>query len=376
MSAQNSPRRGFGEVTLLERVQVFSTILQLPLALIWSLITSPFTKHNSFKSWKRILSDTSTQFLIKRLNSQQIQYMLPKSTLENYEVWVKKKEDRKNMVEEVGEDTRLLWVGEKRKEKVIVYCHGGAFAVPMQDFMLDFLEYIHAKLKAKGLDVGVAVLNYSLITDKVFPGQLKEISAALSHLLASGTRAEDINFIGDFSGANLMLQLLSHLIHPLEDVPPVPLNGCLGGMYMISPWTMLLVDKSLAHGSHPANTTDTINFLRLHQWGRAVLVDVSESGIPYIDPLRSPEDWYKDAQNVVERIFIVAGELECLKESIVIVGERLKKWHGRVDLVVQKNGVHEDLLCDFAAAGGKEPDVGEIMDVTISWLVEGFRESG
>lgn len=45
------------------------------------------------------------------------------TTLQVYERWVKQN-GLPSLVEEIGDDARLLWIGPKRIDRVIVYFHG------------------------------------------------------------------------------------------------------------------------------------------------------------------------------------------------------------------------------------------------------------
>ncbi|KAF8651051.1 hypothetical protein AX16_004914 [Volvariella volvacea WC 439] len=374
MSAQSPNKRGFAEVTWLEVVKVAGVGLSLPAVLTYRLLSSPFVKHNSSKSWRRVLNDSSVQFVTGNCNPHQLQFLFKKPSIDCYKDWTKKKQ-MPFVVDEVGEDSRLLWVGPKRIDKVLIFCHGGAFMLPLQDYHLDFLKYIQEELKAKGLDVGVAALNYTLVPTGMFPTQLRELRAAVSYLTDAGTQPGSIQLMGDSSGGNLIAQLLSHILHPLDGVPPLILSGRLGGAYLMSPSVCMTVDSRIVFGKHPAEKTDTIGFRIIHEWSQVNLREIPRSQLHYIDSSRTPDGWFQGVNQVVDRILVSAGDLECLKESIVAFATSLKSYHGNVELVVQMNGVHEDPLNDFAAAGGKSPKtVGELTPLIVSWLVSGFNQ--
>jgi len=58
------------------------------------------------------------------LNVRQMQWLMGKSTLEAYEECAKQHK-LPVLIDELGSDGRLLWMGERRTDKVILYVHGG-----------------------------------------------------------------------------------------------------------------------------------------------------------------------------------------------------------------------------------------------------------
>jgi len=71
----------------------------------------------------------------------------------------------------------------------------------------------------------------------------------------------------------------------------------------------------------------------------------------------------------VERVLITAGGAECLRDDIVGLAEAFKKHHGSTELVVQPNGLHEDMFLDFVL---QEKKLGSLTPLTVEWLAAGF----
>lgn len=79
-------------------------------------------------------------------------------------------------VEDIGEDANLLWIGEKRTDKVILYLHGeiiptllllhakcrvgGGFLIPLADNAPDLLRHIQLKLSDGKPGVGLVMLDF------------------------------------------------------------------------------------------------------------------------------------------------------------------------------------------------------------------------
>lgn len=68
------------------------------------------------------------------------------------------------VIETIGEtdDGLILWIGNNRPERVILYLHGGGFYLPMADYSLKFWAHVRNVLKEQEeIDVSLAILDYS-----------------------------------------------------------------------------------------------------------------------------------------------------------------------------------------------------------------------
>ena len=89
----------------------------------WAFSTSLFHETNRHKALLRIALETSTRHMMDWLNLRQMQWLTAKTTREVYEECAKKHK-LPVLVDELGSDARLLWLGERRNDKVILYVHG------------------------------------------------------------------------------------------------------------------------------------------------------------------------------------------------------------------------------------------------------------
>jgi hypothetical protein len=90
--------------------------------LAWTLLASPFHPHNAHKSWKRVLGDKTFYFLTKELSVPQLQWLLG-DTQDVYMDWTKRN-GLPALIDELGENARLLWIERRRTDRVILYLHG------------------------------------------------------------------------------------------------------------------------------------------------------------------------------------------------------------------------------------------------------------
>ncbi|RDB17506.1 putative steryl acetyl hydrolase mug81 [Hypsizygus marmoreus] len=359
----------YGNPTAIEKAGAAASLaLHLPLVLGWTLLTSPFHHNNRHKSAKRVLGDKFFYHLTGRLNIKQLQW-LTGTTLDVYEAYVKANK-LPRVVDELDEGARLLWIGERRTDRVILYFHGGAFLIPMQTTAAPFWKQAQDELKSKGKDVGIAILQYSLVPTATFPTQLKQAVVAVQHLLSKGVQPQNIQLTGDSAGGNLVLQLISHILHPVPDVPTLTLSSSFRGAYLMSPWVSL---TSQAKSMFANDSSDILSPGCLLYWGRAVVAGVPESQIQYLEAIKAPAGWFDGIDKVVERLLITAGDAECLRDDIVVVTEKLVKLYkkdGTVRFMLQKYGVHNDPFFNFSTPGQKP---GEVTPTILQWFAAGFK---
>jgi len=147
-----------------------------------------------------------------------------------------------------------------------------------------------------------------------FPTQLKQTLAALNHLTNNGVRSENIQIAGESAGGALILQLLSHMLHPLSNVPGFPDHMKLGRACIMSPWVSLTGNI----GSHFENTDSDV--LPAETWaylGEQTLPSLSDVSGPFLQAIDASDDWFTGAEKRVKRLLLTVGEKECLRDDVL-----------------------------------------------------------
>lgn len=96
--------------------------LNLAVVLTWALLKAPFTPYGRAKSWKRILVDRFVRLIATGMNRKQTRAIFG-ATRATYDNFVREAK-LTPLVEEIGDDARLLWIGPKRTDNVLLYFHG------------------------------------------------------------------------------------------------------------------------------------------------------------------------------------------------------------------------------------------------------------
>ncbi|KAF8660092.1 hypothetical protein AX16_001651 [Volvariella volvacea WC 439] len=424
----------WGDLSWLERIQIIFHLLQLPFYILYRAVKSPFWYPDQSKPWRRVIGDATLRHMTNGpLSMRQLQSLFGTSE-GTYTSWAKRW-NQPVLIENIeGEErAKLCWIGKKKTDKVILYAHGGGYFIPMQYMTLSFWLHVQRELHSKGIEAGIAVLSYSLFPESPFPTPLCQLVRAITHLISTGVSPANIHLVGDSAGGNLLLSLISHILHPIPPTParsrvpchdntgklihvdinpaPLTLSEPLGGMYMMSPWVSL---TALGQGNTYAENSKYDMFGQgvVVQWGDLILTGAMNEGErAYLEVHESSpsvahgsgsgagskgaaggEGWFSGlGERVAKRVLVTAGEVECFRGDIVAVVERMRRdgssgsegtasvqgeKKGRpgadVKLIVQKRGIHDDPYLDFVwwHKGLKVVQLtGEIVD----WLAEGMR---
>ena len=200
-----------------------------------------------------------------------------------------------------------------------------------------------------------------------FPTQLRQVNAAIAYLISKGANPANIILGGDSAGGNLALQFASHILHPLPNIPAPCTSGPLGGALLISPW-VTFADSSASFAEN--DKLDTTSRAILNFLAELVRPGVTPETRAHFEPIAADESWWAGLDGVFPRILSTAGGVECLRDPILAFGETLRKHVKDTTVVLEKNGVHEDVLRDFGVGQGEK---SEAYKLDIEWLSDTFK---
>uniref|UniRef100_A0A0W0GE63 Putative alpha beta-hydrolase n=1 Tax=Moniliophthora roreri TaxID=221103 RepID=A0A0W0GE63_MONRR len=315
--------------------------------------------HNAYakRSLRRILFDAAGRYVTGTASVKQLQWVSPTS-LQTYEAWTKK-HGKLSVVESIDENARILWLGSRTAPNVLIYIHGDGFMLRISDLMLTFWDLVQSRQK---WGLSVAILDYSLYPAP-FPTQLTELIHAINHIQSYGSRDPfRIQLAGDSCGANIILQFMLHVLHPIPGVPPAP-PFPVSSAVLISPWISL--DERTP--SQSTNNADALDAATLRRWGEMHLgtlrpLSKSFDPEPYLKIQHAPLIWLQGVKDkAVKRILITTGTTECLEDDAMEVYNRLKSHYSdeEIQLDVREGGVHDDPIFDIGAGSMTLNDVGE-----------------
>jgi acetyl esterase/lipase len=221
---------------------------------------------------------------------------------------------RRSPVEVGGVSGEWVEVPESRRERVLLYLHGGAFAIRLPNLYARFAARV-----GRALGTCALLVDYRLTPEHPFPAAVDDCLAAYRALLAQGIPAGNIVVAGDSAGANLTLVTLLG-----AKAAGLPRPACA---FVISP----PVDLTMASPSFVENERSeaalrlaTLLALR----GRYVAPD------RLLDPRVSP---LFGELGGLPPLLLQAGTREALRDDAVRFAERaraagvtveLELWHG------------------------------------------------
>ncbi|KAJ7451377.1 hypothetical protein FB451DRAFT_1409882 [Mycena latifolia] len=231
-------------------------------------------------------------------------------------------------MDELGDNAHVLWIGPKRVERVLFFWD--CYFLPVPHSILPFGDTFN--------------------------------DSGLQFLCDAGARPENLDVAGDSAGGNLVLQILSNMLNPHEDVPQIRPTGHFQSPGLFSPWL------SLTAGTKSFQQSNGIDFLDrriLRAYGVGLLEGYSKADSAFAELAKTPQDWFEGVGGLVDHIiFITAGEREVMHDDIISVAERLKTHHKNVELVGQEDGVYDYMFIDFFT----REKLDSLTPKVISWL--------
>lgn len=330
--------------------------------------------------------------LMNTLTPKQLQCMLPPSgTI--YRLWlaatvskaILTHDDKHDPSNRLRPDIQLLsdgkssilWLGDRTTAtKFVLFLHGGGFVLPLDVGHLNWCRnaYLSAA-EETGEDVAVAILQYSLCPDAVYPTQLFQAAEALSLILDGGrVSPSDVVFGGDSCGGHMTAGLLAHLVHPLPGARKVeiPDGQRFAGAFLVSPWVSSVddgpafrenayLDMVSSKVVKQSTAFMTGGFGGVHSseaakaLGWAMPGDVEDS------------DWWDGVDEVVSNVLVTVGRREVLRDEIVSFARRIKAANPGTDVVldVRPRDAH-----DFILLEGQLNQFGGATRQMKSWYME------
>lgn len=230
------------------------------------------------------------------------------------------------------------------QKKVIIYTHGGGFAVGS--------AASHRKLAghlAKALGVTAFVVDYKRAPEHVFPSQINEVTAVYQKLLDQGFEANNLLTAGDSAGGNLAIATVLNLKKNNIALP--------GAVIAFSPWLDMEHTGETLISNDATDALITVDLLK----GMSSMF-LGESGNP-ANPLANP---LKADFTGFPRLYINAGSVESLVDNATRLNDLVKSQGVDVTLSVVDHMQHV-----FPFLAGRS----QVADNEIARIAEWYQKS-
>ena len=176
---------------------------------------------------------------------------------------------------------------------------------------------------------------------------------------------------GESAGGNIVLQILSHILHPHPQVEslPSPDDLTFAGVFLMSPW----VSPSGAVAGN--DEKDIISSKRLSQWGGLFLQDISQEDNGYVEPLKAPEGWYRGLGRVAGRVLMTSGSCESMAPAHVLFRDTCIQEGVEMSFLLDEGGCHDSLIYDFSLRLLhilQKPQIGSLTPKVVDWFAAGL----
>ncbi|EAU29350.1 conserved hypothetical protein [Aspergillus terreus NIH2624] len=346
-------------LSLREKLDFLPALVSIALTVVWAMLSGLWRSNRYPKSWLLHVGYAVFRKATTRMTIAQMQYIMAPSN-KVYDLYVRKAKKIADTVD-LGHGALGHWIGDRKAENVLVWYHGGGFALPANLGYFDFFTQLIADSAAAGKSLAVFSLTYTLAPHGTYPTQLRQAVAALRYVLEqTGRPAHRVLLGGDSAGGNLVGGVLSHLAHPHPAIDPVPVSDLLAGAVMIAPWTSMETEYV---GQEIDSRGDLITPAVAGPWARAYLGTAKRDY--YTDLSTAPTDWFTTFP--VKRVLVTAGGAEILLPLVQDLVAKFQEGFPDVELCVGEREGHVAPIYNLYIGDRTETQQGKRVK---SWLRE------
>ena len=239
------------------------------------------------------------------------------------------------------------WTQENAtSERIIFYCHGGAFVSCDLD-----VYHFYAQIISREIGARVLTVDYRLAPEHLYPAAHNDCFDAYQGLLASGVAASNIVVMGESCGGSLALSML---VRARDEGLPLP-----AAFVSLTGWFDLSVaEENTSTGSDPFLTPQWVR-----NRGRDYVGDQRALDDPVISPafagLAGLPPMYLQAgefDTVVEGVKTLARNASAAGVQVLLEDwpEMIHGWHGLVDMGIDESvSAWQQIRCFVAQLPGK-----------------------
>lgn len=188
------------------------------------------------------------------------------------------------------------------------------------DGHFNFVSSLISKAEKAGKSIGVLFLQYDLAPGSHYPHQHTLAIELLRHAITQlGKSPDKIILMGDSAGANMILGILSHLIHPNPAIKPLDLSMPLKGAVICSPVTVLNT-KHERYRTHEGQDPASGETIRI--WLNNMLGPSQPDA--WNQPLTNDSSWWTNLPKVVKEVLITVASREMMAAETIACADKIK----------------------------------------------------
>ncbi|KAL4867834.1 hypothetical protein BDV12DRAFT_110957 [Aspergillus spectabilis] len=352
-------------LTIAQKLDYIPALASVALTFVWALVTVVFRAPQYPSHWLLHIGYAVFRKLTARLSAAQMQYVLPASNLV-YNRYIRSVR-QKPLTVTLDHGAMGHWIGNPDAKNILVWYHGGGFALPANIGYFKFFANIIAECERNGQSLAVFALTYTLAPVATYPTQLRQAVEALRYILVEKRQpAGNVMLGGDSAGGNLVGGVLSHLSHTHPAIDPLKLDvdARIAGAVLIAPWTLLEPDlTNRIIDSRGDLITPVVGPL----WGGGYIGKAPKDF--FTDLSDAPPEWF--AKFPIRKILVCGGEREILLPVIEDFVEKLRAgFKGDVEFCIGKGEGHVAPVYNLYLGDKRETQQGARAKLFIKELLE------
>ncbi|KAM3465664.1 hypothetical protein MY5147_009226 [Beauveria neobassiana] len=293
-------------ITLAEKLDLIPATFYVILGGIVAMVTGIWRSERDAPSYYQHVAFSVLRKCTERFSPSQMEWALP-LTDEVYNIYARSAGAVPRTVE-LCDGAKGHWVGNPDAKNVLIWYHGGGFAMAANGAFFDFFERVLAAARNNGKDIAIFMLTYSLSSQAQYPTQLKQAADALRYILSQTKyKPDSIVLCGDSAGASLAMGVTSHLAHPHPSIEAISLSAPLAGVVLMAlPPSMdekIIEERDIYYGG------DLLVPDVVLKWRDQYLGGAKRDF--YTDPYDAHPSWFENLP--VQKILVLAGGNEVLK---------------------------------------------------------------
>lgn len=164
--------------------------------------------------------------------------------------------------------------------------------------------------------------------EHTYPVQFRQAVLALQYVLDSGVSPADLIIGGDSVGGQLVLQVLSHVLHPHPTLPRIRAPAVpFAAILAISPWVIYESSApSFMQKDKDILPHATVSILADIMRGTTAYDD--RKGDPegfWSEPLVAPTEWWRSTAHATRSVLIVYGSRELFTEDNAAFAKKMRE---------------------------------------------------
>ncbi|KAK9482652.1 Alpha/Beta hydrolase protein [Lipomyces starkeyi] len=348
-------------ISFWQKLDFLPAIFQISCETLAAAIWWPLRGEKAPRTFKRHILLTLMRKTFARLSTEQLQFIAG-TTESNYIAWTRAQKIPVQSIQISQLNTKAFWIGDDQADNVVLYFHGGGYAMPASEAHFTLLSQLISCAAQSERSLAVLVLQYDLAPAEHYPRQITQCVELLRYAITDLKKSPgQILLGGDSAGGTMVFSVLSHILHPHPSITPIKLSTPLQAAFVSSPVVRF---GFTAERFHLNEIFEPAPVSTLKEWIANYLGTSGKDR--WNEPGQNDVEWWKGLTNVVKGMLITMGTDEVMADDVQAMASKITTVYTELTLFSSKNDFHAEPGIGFAV-GLEESESTRLIK---SWVVE------